>query len=576
MEIEFIAVSGEYVPQHDGAMDVATLRIPVNGGEKKVISEISDSDRVNLPLLVDHDPAVKSQAGTIEAVWVDEAGAMRVRASLNDTDAGRLVEQLYEAGDLKNSFSIGWIPESPEPDSDHVWRNAELVEISVVYAGADAGAVIPSARVVHSALSDVDICYFNQHEEERAAQNMAENRESAAIEFGEEEISAIANAVASKLSESGNDGETEETETEGEAPVAEESKATEKMESAARIPERPAFRVKTRTSWLDSIDAMRSFADVMMSNPGSSARGLRMRWSEAAASKLSDNDSPYTVVPGDIPLPTQIASTIYDALNVAGIGLYSRLNHTGVKDPLTILIADDEQDSDSVRAHGYTAATTGDSPTEKTLEKIATSTKTISPDVVYKYVRLNRGDLLGSRNPDTLLNYVLSEMPNRVVQTIESRILGSSLDDISMYEQVTEGTEVALADTAISTLANLVDEVDGSDSQKVLCISTDFKSVLNSELVTGSTTMIGYSDLPSFLGVSAVLKIPSQYSVPIYAAVINTDDYILVGDTSTDAFENFSLAQNAQEFLCELYQGGGARTTSAMAYVNGETETTES
>ena len=139
--LTFLANSGTRMT-NGFTVDLQTLQAPVDGGLLKPVTELTESDKLTLPLLLDHLPSITAQAGIIEHLWITDEGLM-ASARLSGNGLGEDVRQLASEGMLTNSFSIT-IDFDDKPDENGVIRNAELVEISVVYRGADSKAVFRS------------------------------------------------------------------------------------------------------------------------------------------------------------------------------------------------------------------------------------------------------------------------------------------------------------------------------------------------------------------------------------------------------------------------------------------------
>lgn len=139
--LTFLANSGTRMT-NGYTVDLATLQAPVNDGQLKLVADLTDSDRLTLPLLLDHMPSITAQVGIVKKLWFDDDGLM-AQARLSDNEQGQNVQQLASEGMLTNSFSIT-IDFDNDPDENGVIHNAELVEISVVYRGADSKAVFRS------------------------------------------------------------------------------------------------------------------------------------------------------------------------------------------------------------------------------------------------------------------------------------------------------------------------------------------------------------------------------------------------------------------------------------------------
>lgn len=150
--LTFLANSGTRMT-NGFTVELATLQAPVNDGQLKLVTDLADSDRLTLPLLLDHMPSITAQVGIIEKLWVDDDGLM-AQARLSDNEQGQNVQQLASEGMLTNSFSIT-IDFDDDPDEHGVIHNAELVEISVVYRGADSKAVFRSLNNIEGKIMEL-------------------------------------------------------------------------------------------------------------------------------------------------------------------------------------------------------------------------------------------------------------------------------------------------------------------------------------------------------------------------------------------------------------------------------------
>lgn len=142
-ELVFLANSGKQM-DNGLTVDLSTLEAPLIDGSKKLVSQLTDDDKLALPLLIDHSWRIDRQAGTITKLTVDEDGLEAV-AKLANVKTGELVYQLAKDGALTNSFSIS-IDYYHDPGKEGIISGAQLVEISVVYKGADQRAALRSVN----------------------------------------------------------------------------------------------------------------------------------------------------------------------------------------------------------------------------------------------------------------------------------------------------------------------------------------------------------------------------------------------------------------------------------------------
>ena len=127
--LTFLANSGKVMC--DGlTVDLKTLKAPLIDGSLKLVSDLTESDKLSLPLLIDHMPSIECQAGAITRLWMTDDGMM-AEAKLSEVDQGERIRQLAADGCLTNSFSIT-VEFNQRPGKDGIIHDGELLEISVV------------------------------------------------------------------------------------------------------------------------------------------------------------------------------------------------------------------------------------------------------------------------------------------------------------------------------------------------------------------------------------------------------------------------------------------------------------
>ena len=85
--LTFLANSGK-VMCGGLTVDLDTLKAPLADGTLKLVSDLDESDRLSLPLLIDHMPSVEAQAGVITRLWMTDAGLMAQNAYLYSASEG--------------------------------------------------------------------------------------------------------------------------------------------------------------------------------------------------------------------------------------------------------------------------------------------------------------------------------------------------------------------------------------------------------------------------------------------------------------------------------------------------------
>lgn len=567
--LTFLANSGK--PMCDGlTVDLTTLKAPLTDGSLKLVEELTESDRLTLPLLIDHEPSINSQAGVITRLWMTDAGLM-AEAKLSEVDNGERVRQLAADGCLTNSFSIT-VEFSKRPGKDGIIHDSELVEISVVYRGADQRAAFTSINKRNGDNMDPNIMkkLARTVAEFKLSPDEAANLTSSITDIMSDAVNDITEAVTDQT-----DSQTA-TETAPEEPVQSANKRplviVNKSNRAAKQSGIVSFG-HDRKTWLDSPDAMAAFERTLLDNDNKGVEAFHKEWADTVSRNMADTAS-FGVGASDVGkfIPTEAITTINDALNTRGSGLWNLFRKTGM-DRLTIggnILGLTEE----TRAHGYPVAVYGTKKKEQTPTFVK---RELTADYTYKYITLNKGDIRRTQKPGALLRYILSELPNYIVQTIERQIVLGGYDDMAHFRSIATdaadkssdwaGEKFALTYT-LTEEAPLMGFVKAShmvraQGNKVLVCNADTVAdlLMSADANGNSFIALGGDDtLARALGVSQIIT-PEWWTAEddkkTAGVVLSASHYPLVGDTSVESFTNFALQTNTNEYLQEIYAGGG-------------------
>lgn len=584
-ELVFLANSGKRM-DNGLTVDLSTLEAPLIDGSKKLVSQLTDDDKLALPLLIDHSWNIGKQAGVITKLTVDEDGLEAV-AKLATVETGELVYQLAKDGALTNSFSIS-IDYFHEPDKAGVITNAQLVEISVVYKGADQRAALRSV---------------NSHEGANAMTNISD-KISSKFDLTSEQADelegiisdAVEQAIAKYIEKSGDDPSGTDVPPASDNPdpvTSSNSKKGNGMSFNRIVPpgSQPAGNVATfghdRKTWLDSEDALVAFERDLRDTDNLGVKAFNDRWAKTVASKMGETASFVGGIgQSDVTklIPTEAISVIEDALNTRGSGLWSLFNKTGL-DTLTIGANSTDLSTDVGRAHGYAPSAYGTSKKEETITLVK---RALNAEYTYKYIRLNKGDVRKTQRPGALVKYVLSELPNRIIQTIEKQaVLGSFDADMSYFRSILTDSKDSDSEWAGNKFAKTQEHAaDGVLLYDFVRAAAKVKASGAKVLVTKSETVaelllsldangrsllpLGNAGLAGVLGVSQIITPEWWYDTDDTTAlgvIFTPSNYDVVGDTSIEAFTNFALQTNTNEYLQELYAGGGLAKENSAAVI---------
>lgn len=573
--ITFIANSGK--PMRNGqSVDLETLKVGTADGEK-LVSQLTASDTLTVPLLVDHMASLTAQAGTVTALRLTSDG-LEATAKLADTDAARLVWKLAQADALTNSFSITVMGNV----TDSVIRNGELTEISVVYLGMDANALYISKNSfnMEGSLKVTDTekqqpetvsLDISSADSEKLTQAIAAMEKQNA-----EQNTQMFNAIMEKIKEmtvQSGTGDTKDAPDMTEKPVNTNASAAAipAANMAAPAPTRPrvslAYTAPRSLQWKDSPEGMAAFGRAILDNPNNK-KGAMNEW-RAALTKHS-----YDLSGTENLIPAPVATGIQDAFNNGGSGLYPLLKKTNLMSwkltPNTVGLNDANG-----AAQPYPRSKYG---TTKQKQNISISARNVDSDLLAQYVEVAHGDILRlADSPADLVSYVAQELPNRLINTIEKGVLfpvtdatgtAAAFHDVftdatgtpdSLAQWLAGSMTAAAATPTVSDLIDL-DAMVTADGDRVLITSRQTLAAIRKS-IAGNGNFIGLSPdaAAEILGVEKVIT-PSWWTpaanLGALAIIMTPAHYRLVGSQDVSSYSQFMLDSNTDRFLSEQFAGG--------------------
>lgn len=572
--LTFLANSGKVMC--DGlTVDLKTLKAPLIDGTLKLVSDLTESDKLSLPLLIDHMPSIECQAGAITRLWMTDDGLM-AEAKLSEVDQGERIRQLAADGCLTNSFSIT-VEFNQRPGKDGIIHDGELLEISVVYRGSDPRAAFTAINSRNNKNGDT----MNPELLKKLARTIAQFKltpdeaEQLTDSIGDIMQSALDDITAAITNQKEGEGEGEGT-PEPEEPVqtsnGRQTIIINKANHAAHQSGTVTFS-HDRKTWLDSDDAMIAFERALIDTDNKGVEAFHREWADTVNRNMSDTAS-FGVDTTNVGkfIPTAAITTISDALNTRGSGLWNLLRKTGM-DRLTIG-GNIAGLTDQTRAYGYPVDSYGKKKKEQVLSFVK---RELQADYTYKYITLNKGDIRRTQRPGALLRYVLQELPNYIVQTIERQITLGSYTDMQHFRSVVtdaadnvsdwKGNRFALSyimtdDTPLMDFVRASHMVRAQGNKVLLCNADTVADLLMSANANGNSFIAlgGDDTLARALGVNQIIT-PEWWTdtddTTTMGVIMAASHYAVVGDTSIEAFTNFALSTNTNEYLQEIYAGGG-------------------
>lgn len=571
--IIFVANSGTVMRANGLTVDLQTLQAPLVGGDLKPVTELTASDELSLPLLTDHEASLSKQAGTITRLEVTEQGLVAT-ARLADTEPGLAVQQLAASGALRNSFSIGieYAAENLDKTTGLI-AGAELTEISVVWSGADPKTKLIDQynRPLGGAMSETKTDSYALTASEAAA------LEERLTETIRQQVEAAIMEVTD------NDAEPDEAE---ETPAAPEQASASRQTGPQNVfitqPKAVATYARPVNGWLGSQQAVAEFEKTLRDQAGRGVDNFKKAWADVArhkmgfASSISDDDVQALI-------PTPVVEVINDVYNTAD-PLWPYLNKLGM-DQFTAVFNETDllADSSAGMARPYLTDSYGEQKQDQTI-KLAK--RTLTADYLYKRVTLNKGDIRKTQRPGALVNYVVRELGNRIFQTIGlATIFNDTLSGVSGFDQFISVTKDAddgsgYANTLTEgTYRNLLFDfrmaaaLVKAPGDKILVASSELVAELGIVSNDSGTPILPLTQdqLANALGVTQIIT-PTWFKYTrdedsVLGVVMSPSRYGIVGDTTVEAFTDFSLDTNESVFLQELFVGGGLMEPDAATVV---------
>jgi len=313
------------------------------------------------------------------------------------------------------------------------------------------------------------------------------------------------------------------------------------------------------SGYLSTRQSIEDFAKVLVDNAGKTAQEVKDAWGAKLATMGVTNP--------EILLPSALITEIEDAFREGGT-IWNLVNKTG----LTVFRAAwDSQTGEPSRAKGYNR----DEEEDKAEELITISDRVIRAQFIYKYITLNKEDIKENRDTGALVRYVLSELPRRIVREVERAIvIGDGRVDGSDYKI---DSFLSLKDDAAGAGTFAVEYTPGVDESKYetlvrardlvkaegakyLVSKTGFLTdILLMQSVNGGFVFAPGTDIARALGFAGSIE-PDWFDDTTDpendAYIFVPSAYTTVGDNTIEAYTNFILKQNKQEYLQEIYAGG--------------------
>lgn len=136
-------------------VDVPSLRLPLKGGGYVRANELTGNEKIDLPMLLNHSFDVEDVIGSVRKAYLNESQELVVDFGISNRAKAQDLMTLIDEGHLDNAFSITMT----DYDYDNMTiKNAEIIEISLVFRGSNKDARVLAVKSLHkeSEMSDVE------------------------------------------------------------------------------------------------------------------------------------------------------------------------------------------------------------------------------------------------------------------------------------------------------------------------------------------------------------------------------------------------------------------------------------
>lgn len=526
--IRFVA-SSVNEDRHYEKVDVASLRLPLKqGGEIRAgaIPTEGVNDLVDIPLILNHSGDVRDTIGSVRNAFY-ENGELIFEAGISKREIAQEMLLLLEEGHLSNAFSITMSDFDYNFESETI-SNAEIIEVSLVFRGANREARLLAVKSLKG----------DEMSQEKETPEVLKKEATTTVypeivADDEPEVEQAKNSIE-------NNNYNEEKEEEMDKELAKDA-----ISKAA-----PSQTMKSSSNYLETREAMNDYAKILEKFAGANANEIKKAWTDHVAQKGISNVESL--------LPGAMVSAISDGIEKSGT-IWNILNKTG----LTVRRIDAE--TAGARAQGHKRGTAKKETTLTFTDRV------IRAGFIYDYLKLNKEDIVENRDTGALVKFVLETLPKRIITEIERAVVigdgrsGDGDDKINSFVSIlddaknnvfateyTPTTGEPLYKSIVKAAANIVAEGD-----VYLVMSKSAKADLKlSETKSGALVFPLGGDIAGTLEVKEIFT-PSWFAPEgVQAVMFVGDAYETVGDNSIEAYTNFSLSQNKQEYLQEIYAGG--------------------
>lgn len=226
------------------------------------------------------------------------------------------------------------------------------------------------------------------------------------------------------------------------------------------------------------------------------------------------------------------------------------LNHTGLT---TLQVAK----TAPIYGNGYAH----DEKTAKKETDIALEYRQLTPQDVYVYTTIARSTLLLGNDTNAVINFVMNQLPKAVVETVERAIILGQADITSIYPIATDKwASTSTPVNAREAVIDIAENIEIANNIVVVMSKAQYRS-LKWEMINGQDNQLVIpfgatkEEIAKVMGVDHIVT-PSYMKGKDQIIGFSAGEYLLVGNTTAESFQDFDLPFNRERILMEIWAGG--------------------
>lgn len=556
--IVFVASSGSVDRDYE-RVDVPSLRLPLKAGGEIQVSQIGSEgvEGVDIPLMLNHSGDIRDVIGSVRKAWF-ENGELIFEAGISSRGIAQEILTLIDEGHLSNAFSITMIDFDFDYDTETI-RNAEVIEVSVVYRGSNKDARLLAVK---------SLLGGEQMEE---AEKVEAPIEAETVETVEE---PVGEAPVEQVEESANEAEaeTEKEEAEAEEPVdetateqeqpaeptAQEEPKEKEQEMEKEIAQdavvakaTPVQTAKSESNYLASKKALADFKNIVLKHHRGSNDEIMKEWQGNLARKA---------ISGDAILPARIEQIFFKTWTDKA-EILNTFRTLGVRAGAVYAMQASQYGTAQAHAKGETKV-------NQELEAVRRDLKGLG---IYKKLPIDLQDLFDDQTGE-LLAFRVEELAGRVAHAIVvGAIVGGYIDQngrglFSMAGDL-DGSVESTPDDFGASVATVV-QADGNDSDIAKAIKTcgavkgDRRILIVGEgwMTSARIALIGMNypvaNLAEFVGADEIHELAEMSGSGYEMIAYSRDSYVIAGEENATVRTDFDLSKNQDIMLVERYVSG--------------------